>query len=116
VSIELDIDPLLILSERIRTKEATVGVVGLGYVGLPLLVAVGNAGFPVVGMEANPEKVDKLRDGRSYLGDVTGTQGGAAVRLAGRDRGHGRPEHRSPVATLKTRTATVWALPPRPSP
>ncbi|TMK84846.1 MAG: nucleotide sugar dehydrogenase, partial [Actinobacteria bacterium] len=73
VSIELDIDPLLILSERIRTKEATVGVVGLGYVGLPLLVAVGNAGFPVVGMEANPEKVDKLREGRSYVGDVTGS-------------------------------------------
>src|SRR5438477_11257330 len=73
MSIELDIDPLLILSERIRTKEATVGVVGLGYVGLPLLVAVGNAGFPVVGMEANPEKVDKLREGRSYVGDVTGS-------------------------------------------
>jgi UDP-N-acetyl-D-glucosamine dehydrogenase len=73
MSIELDTDPLLILSERIRTKEATVGVVGLGYVGLPLLVAVGNAGFPVVGMEANPEKVDKLREGRSYVGDVTGS-------------------------------------------
>ncbi len=71
MSIELDIDPLLILSERIRTKEATVGVVGLGYVGLPLLVAVANAGFPVVGFEANPEKVDRLRERRSYLVDVT---------------------------------------------
>src|SRR6266511_5280314 len=71
MSIELDIDPLLILSERIRTKEATVGVVGLGYVDLPLLVAVANAGFPVVGFEANPEKVDRLRERRSYLVDVT---------------------------------------------
>src|SRR5438876_954817 len=71
MSIELDIDPLLILSDRIRTKEAVVGVVGLGYVGLPLLVAVANAGFPVVGFEANPEKVGKLQDGRSYLVDVT---------------------------------------------
>src|SRR6266568_3093596 len=71
MSVELDIDPLLILSERIRTKEATVGVVGLGYVGLPLLVVVANAGFPVLGLEANPEKVEKLRDRRSYVVDVT---------------------------------------------
>jgi UDP-N-acetyl-D-glucosamine dehydrogenase len=71
MSIELDIDPLLILAERVRTKEATVGVVGLGYVGLPLLVAVANAGFPVLGLEADPEKVGKLGDGRSYLVDVT---------------------------------------------
>ena len=46
-------------------------MVGLGYVGLPLLVALANAGFPVLGLEANPVKVEKLRDRRSYVVDVT---------------------------------------------
>ena len=52
--------PFATLREAILGRTATVGVVGLGYVGLPLLVAVGNAGFPVVGMEANPEKVKEF--------------------------------------------------------
>jgi UDP-N-acetyl-D-glucosamine dehydrogenase len=70
MSTDLSIDPLVALAERIRSKEATVAVVGLGYVGLPLLVAVNNAGFPSVGLEADPGKVDDLRSGRSYVVDV----------------------------------------------
>jgi UDP-N-acetyl-D-glucosamine dehydrogenase len=71
MTIELGIDPLQLLAERIRTKEARVAVVGLGYVGLPLVVAVSNVGFPTIGLEADPEKVGRLRDGRSYIVDVT---------------------------------------------
>lgn len=58
------------LAKRIKNKEATVGIVGLGYVGLPLLLAVRKAGFPVAGVDTDAEKVRALRDGRSYLTDV----------------------------------------------
>jgi UDP-N-acetyl-D-glucosamine dehydrogenase len=58
------------LAKRIRNKEATVGIVGLGYVGLPLLLAIRKAGFPVAGVDTDAEKVKALRDGRSYLTDV----------------------------------------------
>jgi UDP-N-acetyl-D-glucosamine dehydrogenase len=47
-----------------------VGVIGLGYVGLPLAVAFTEAGHEVVGLEADPRKVDALAEGRSYIEDV----------------------------------------------
>lgn len=58
------------LRERIETRAATVGLVGLGYAGLPLAVAFAQAGFPVVGVDARPDRVAALRAGRSYLGDL----------------------------------------------
>ena len=64
-------DPLEELAERIRTKQATVAVVGLGYVGLPLLVSVARSGFPVIGFEVDDARVESLRAGRSYVGDIT---------------------------------------------
>jgi len=71
MTLELGIDPLNELAERIRTKQARVAVVGLGYVGLPLLVSVANAGFRTLGLEADPEKVGLLQEGHSYIVDVT---------------------------------------------
>src|SRR3954468_22333300 len=71
MTVELGIDPLNELAERIRTKQARVAVVGLGYVGLPLLVAVANAGFRTIGLDADPEKVGLLQEGRSYIVDVS---------------------------------------------
>ena len=71
MSLELDIDPLVELAERIRTKGATVAVVGLGYVGLPLLVASATAGFETLGLDVDPEKVALLDRSRSYIVDVT---------------------------------------------
>ena len=47
-----------------------VAVIGLGYVGLPLAMAFGHAGVPVIGIEANRSKVDKLNAGCSYIPDV----------------------------------------------
>jgi UDP-N-acetyl-D-glucosamine dehydrogenase len=47
-----------------------VGVVGLGYVGLPLAVAFAEEGVEVVGLEADPRKIDALAEGRSYIEDV----------------------------------------------
>jgi UDP-N-acetyl-D-glucosamine dehydrogenase len=71
---DLRADPLDGLADRIRSKEARVAVVGLGYVGLPLLVAVGRSGFPVIGVDVDADRVRALRDGHTYLTDVTDTE------------------------------------------
>ena len=67
---QVNVDPLGILADRIRTERSTVGVVGLGYVGLPLLVAASQRGFPVIGFDVDASKVDRLRAGVSYVPDV----------------------------------------------
>ena len=56
---------------NIRTRQARVGVMGLGYVGLPLLVELAKAGFDSVGFDVDQNKVDALGRGESYLEDVT---------------------------------------------
>jgi len=58
------------LLERIRRKEARVGVVGLGYVGLPLAVEFAEAGFTVLGIDLDPNRVAAINAGQSYIGDV----------------------------------------------
>ena len=58
------------LSEKIRTRRAKACVVGLGYVGLPLAVELGRAGFPVIGVDKDWERVEKVRAGESYVSDV----------------------------------------------
>jgi UDP-N-acetyl-D-glucosamine dehydrogenase len=60
----------LTLEQAIRSRTATVGVVGLGYVGLPLLVAASEEGFPVIGIDADPERVGALSRNHSYVVDV----------------------------------------------
>ncbi|MEF8787643.1 MAG: nucleotide sugar dehydrogenase [Planctomycetota bacterium] len=52
---------------KVREREATVGVIGLGYVGLPLAEAFGHAGFSITGFDIDPDKVERLNDGRSYV-------------------------------------------------
>jgi UDP-N-acetyl-D-glucosamine dehydrogenase len=71
------------LSARIDAREATIGVIGLGYVGLPLAVAFARAGFRVVGFELDAEKVRALAQGRSYIADVSDAEV-AEVRGSGR--------------------------------
>ena len=58
------------LSRKIWEHSAVVGVVGLGYVGLPLACAAAGAGFPVIGFDVQCEKVEKIRRGESYIDDV----------------------------------------------
>ena len=60
----------------------TVGVVGLGYVGLPLARALAERGFPVIGFDIDPGKVDKLNAGESYIQGVP-SESIAAARKAG---------------------------------
>jgi UDP-N-acetyl-D-glucosamine dehydrogenase len=56
--------------EKVRNRTAVVGVIGLGYVGLPLAVEFGRQGFRVIGIDPNEAKVSSLNAGRSYIPDV----------------------------------------------
>jgi UDP-N-acetyl-D-glucosamine dehydrogenase len=55
------------LEEKIRAKTAVVGVIGLGYVGLPLVAGFAKSGFPVVGFDTDPSKIASLEANRSYI-------------------------------------------------
>jgi UDP-N-acetyl-D-glucosamine dehydrogenase len=55
---------------KIATRQARIGVIGLGYVGLPLAVEFVRSGFHVVGFEVNGDRVDAVNSGRTYVGDV----------------------------------------------
>jgi UDP-N-acetyl-D-glucosamine dehydrogenase len=68
------------LLSRIRDRSAVVGVVGLGYVGLPLAVEFAKAGFRVVGYDVSQRVVDSLMSGRSHIQDVPGTELAALVQ------------------------------------
>jgi UDP-N-acetyl-D-glucosamine dehydrogenase len=59
-----------LLTEKVRSRTAKVGVIGLGYVGLPLAVEFANAGFSVTGIDVQRSKVDELNVGCSYIQDV----------------------------------------------
>jgi UDP-N-acetyl-D-glucosamine dehydrogenase len=59
-----------LLREKLESRTARLGVIGLGYVGLPLSMEFAKAGFRVTGIDTNAEKVDALMKGHSYVGDV----------------------------------------------
>jgi UDP-N-acetyl-D-glucosamine dehydrogenase len=59
------------LLKKIESKQAKLGVIGLGYVGLPLAVEFARAGFGVVGYDVDERKVSELMAGRSYIPDVS---------------------------------------------
>jgi UDP-N-acetyl-D-glucosamine dehydrogenase len=58
------------LLQKFRDRTARIGVVGIGYVGLPLAVVFGEAGFNVVGVDPDRDKVDAINRGESYILDV----------------------------------------------
>lgn len=64
--------PKLLLEEKIIKKDAVIGVIGLGYVGLPLVKTFLGAGFPVIGFDVDRKKVSLLNRSRSYIKHVTG--------------------------------------------
>jgi UDP-N-acetyl-D-glucosamine dehydrogenase len=79
-----------------------VGIVGLGYVGLPLGVAFAEAGHEVVGLDVDPRKIDALAEGRSYVEDVS------SERLAALD---GRLSATSRSADLTSCDAVILCVP-----
>lgn len=62
------------LEERIRDKSALVGIIGLGYVGLPLMMAFVKAGFRTIGFDVDQVKVDMLMAGQSYIKHIDAAQ------------------------------------------
>lgn len=73
------------LLDRIRARQVRAGIVGLGYVGLPLAVEFARAGYTVVGIDLARGKVDAINEGRSYIPDVSTDDVAAGVK-AGRLR------------------------------
>src|SRR5260370_8255063 len=59
-----------LLAEKIRARTARVGIVGLGYVGLPLAVEFARAGFHVTGIDVSEDKVRRVNAGDSYVCDI----------------------------------------------
>jgi len=56
-----------VLLEKIQQKEAKIGVIGLGYVGLPLVIEFCKSGFSVTGLDIDSKKIDALSQGKSYI-------------------------------------------------
>jgi len=63
-----------LLLEKIRQKKARVGVIGLGYVGLPLAVEFAKAGYKVTGLDLDTERVEALKAGRCYIPDISSNE------------------------------------------
>lgn len=59
------------LENKIHDKSAVIGIIGLGYVGLPLAVEFSNNGFKVIGIDINRNRVDKINNGENYIGDIS---------------------------------------------
>ena len=55
------------LLSRINDKSAVIGIIGLGYVGLPLVLRFAEVGYRVLGFDIDQDKIDKLKQGRSYI-------------------------------------------------
>ena len=68
------------LKDKIRNRQARIGIIGLGYVGLPLAVEFAKAGFEVTGFDVDLAKVDAINKGKSYIGDVSGDDVAAASK------------------------------------
>jgi len=77
---ELTVNDLRNLENRIKDKSAEIGVVGLGYVGLPLALAFAEAGFMVTGIDSDKTRVNKITRGISYLLDIESARLKKAVK------------------------------------
>ncbi len=62
------------LEQRIKGRKAVIGIIGLGYVGLPLAMEFVSRGFRVAGIEISQGRLKSLREGRSYIGDISDSE------------------------------------------
>jgi UDP-N-acetyl-D-glucosamine dehydrogenase len=92
------------LMDRIQAKEAAVGIIGMGYVGLPLVREFCRAGFDVVGFDIDPLKIEKLNAGRSYIKHIPSD-------LIGRLVESGRFRATTDFAHLKDVDAVIICVP-----
>jgi len=76
------------LKEKIQRREAVVGVMGLGYVGLPLVATFAESGFATVGFDRDVAKIDALRQGKSYIRHVPSERMRSLLRPVAPEVGH----------------------------
>ncbi|NOU21743.1 MAG: UDP-N-acetyl-D-glucosamine dehydrogenase, partial [Methyloglobulus sp.] len=67
------------LIQKLNDKQATIGIVGLGYVGLPLTIRYCEVGYKVIGFDIDPTKISVLEQGKSYIEHIPGSAIQAAV-------------------------------------
>jgi UDP-N-acetyl-D-glucosamine dehydrogenase len=67
------------LLKRIKDKSARIGIIGLGYVGLPLILGFSEAGFPILGFYIDPQKIGLLNAGKSYFLHISNSRVSAAT-------------------------------------
>ena len=92
------------LLQKIQTEAARIGVIGLGYVGLPLAVRAGRVGFGVLGFDVSEAKVGQINAGASYIGDVSSAE---VAEL----REHGRIEATTDFRRLRACDVIVICVP-----
>ena len=92
------------LMDKISRREARVAVIGLGYVGLPLILGFAHAGFPVLGLDTDPQKITKLRAGQSYFKHIPPQAIAAALNK-------GRFETDSDLSRVAEAAAIIICLP-----
>jgi UDP-N-acetyl-D-glucosamine dehydrogenase len=72
-------DPSMKLTQLVNQKEALIGILGLGYVGLPLMLRFSEVGYRVLGFDIDPAKTDKLNAGESYIEHIRAESIAAAL-------------------------------------
>lgn len=96
-----------LLLQKIQNHDATIAIIGLGYVGLPLAVAFAENGFRVVGIDVDEAKVEAINEGRSYVADISSRR---LAPLVGRNS-QSASDQRSPVIPQSiTATSDYGAL------
>ena len=71
---ETSLDKAIGIKRLIETREARIGIVGMGYVGLPLALLFSEEGFVITGFDIDPRKVDTLNQAGSYIVRIPGTE------------------------------------------
>ena len=94
------------LLQRIDDREATVVLVGQGYVGLPVAMRASELGFRVVGYDTSDERIEALRQARSYVEDVSDDE----LRAALGGRLHPHVERRRPAGLRRGRGHRAHAV------
>jgi UDP-N-acetyl-D-glucosamine dehydrogenase len=59
------------LYQKLINKNAHISIIGLGYVGLPLLLALGKEGFKMAGIDIDKDKISSLKNNKSYIADIS---------------------------------------------
>ncbi len=96
------------LLQKIKTLQAQVAVVGLGYVGLPLAVAFAKHGFQVIGIDVDPEKVAAIHRGESYVKDIPSQE---LARWVSKNAEGGRIEATTDYSALAQADAVLICVP-----